>query len=120
MMAARAAAEIHRAGSRVGRYEIRGVVGKGGMGVVYVAHDPQLDRRVALKTVRPDQARPKSHERLLRGDLVESGSARVDLALGQQADLDRVEILIDVDPEHAVLPFDSQGGVGSARGTRAG
>jgi eukaryotic-like serine/threonine-protein kinase len=35
----------------LGRYEIRGVLGKGAMGLVYDAHDPTLDRRVAIKTI---------------------------------------------------------------------
>ena len=34
------------------RYEIQGIVGKGGMGVVYLAKDPKLDEDVALKVLR--------------------------------------------------------------------
>jgi serine/threonine-protein kinase len=35
----------------VGPYPIRGVVGSGAMGVVYLAHDPAIDRPVAIKTI---------------------------------------------------------------------
>ena len=35
----------------LGRYQIRGILGKGAMGLVYDAHDPKLDRRVAIKTI---------------------------------------------------------------------
>jgi eukaryotic-like serine/threonine-protein kinase len=37
---------------RVGRYELRGELGRGTMGVVYDAYDPALGRNIALKTVR--------------------------------------------------------------------
>ena len=37
------------AGTHFGRYEIRSPIGAGGMGEVYLAHDAQLDRPVALK-----------------------------------------------------------------------
>jgi len=40
---------------RYGRYEIIKELGKGGMGVVYQAHDPQIDRPVALKVLREDR-----------------------------------------------------------------
>ncbi len=40
------------AGAEVGRYRVLDCVGVGGMGVVYAAYDPVLDRRVALKLLR--------------------------------------------------------------------
>ena len=41
-------------GERMGRHVVMERLGGGGMGVVYSAYDPKLDRRVALKLLRPD------------------------------------------------------------------
>jgi serine/threonine protein kinase len=43
----------HAAPTQVGRYAIQRAIAGGGMGVVYEAQDPQLNRKVALKLMRP-------------------------------------------------------------------
>jgi len=54
-------------GSRVGRYQILGAVGRGGMGEVYAAYHPDLDRRIALKVVHGLGGRNRERRaRLLR------------------------------------------------------
>ena len=51
-------------GTHVGRYIVAEPIGRGAMGVVYAAHDPELDRRVAIKMLRhPSQT---MHARLRR------------------------------------------------------
>jgi len=44
------------AGEKVGRYEIQCPLGAGGMGQIYLANDPQLGRKIALKLISPDFA----------------------------------------------------------------
>jgi serine/threonine protein kinase/WD40 repeat protein len=51
----------------VGRFEIEGLLGHGGHGVVYLAFDPILKRQVALKIPRPEVlVDPEMRERFLR------------------------------------------------------
>src|SRR3990172_5653155 len=44
-------------GTRLGTYEIRALIGAGGMGEVYEAHDTKLDRDVAIKVLPEHFAR---------------------------------------------------------------
>ncbi len=53
-------------GSTLGPYAIRAELGHGGMGVVYTAHDPRLDRQVAIKVLPPDLTRDDTAKRRLR------------------------------------------------------
>jgi eukaryotic-like serine/threonine-protein kinase len=49
-------------GSRLGRFEITGVLGEGSMGTVYLGHDPQIERPVAVKTLRRDAGSEQASE----------------------------------------------------------
>ena len=40
-------------GKTIGRYQVSSLIGRGGMATVYKAHDPSLDRAVALKLLLP-------------------------------------------------------------------
>ncbi len=56
-------------GASLGRYLVLGALGAGGMGVVYSAYDPELDRKVAIKLLRTDVAGEdagQARRRLLR------------------------------------------------------
>ncbi|HEY0385727.1 MAG TPA: protein kinase, partial [Pyrinomonadaceae bacterium] len=59
-------------GTRLGRYEIRRLLGAGGMGEVYLAYDYVLNRTVALKLLPPNLS---SDERLMRRFMQEARTA---------------------------------------------
>jgi tetratricopeptide (TPR) repeat protein len=54
------------AGGRVGRFELVREIGRGGMGVVWEARDPTLERRVAVKLLPAGAVGDLARERLLR------------------------------------------------------
>jgi WD40 repeat protein len=52
---------------RIGRFELRKQLGKGGCGIVFLAYDPKLEREVALKVPRPEMfLNPDAKRRLVR------------------------------------------------------
>ena len=55
------------AGRKVGEYQVIRELGRGGMGVVYLAHDAALQRDVAIKVLQPDLASdPEFEARFIR------------------------------------------------------
>jgi eukaryotic-like serine/threonine-protein kinase len=57
-----------------GRYELDGVIGRGGMAEVYRARDQRLDRIVAIKTLRSDLARDPTFQARFRREAQSAAS----------------------------------------------
>src|SRR3954447_3740640 len=54
-------------GATIGRYVVLSLIGRGGMGEVYAAYDPELDRKIAIKLLKTrDAAAADGRARLLR------------------------------------------------------
>src|SRR5262245_50601187 len=50
----------------VGRYLVLSLIARGGMGEVYAAYDPELDRRVAVKLLRTAEGHEGARKLLVR------------------------------------------------------
>src|SRR4030042_1310292 len=56
--------EPERIGSAIGNYVVRAKIGEGGMGVVYLAENPHIGRRVAIKVLHAEHGR--DHRSVMR------------------------------------------------------
>ncbi|MBL4845997.1 MAG: serine/threonine protein kinase [Planctomycetes bacterium] len=68
--------EIRQRNPRLGRYEILGEVGRGGMGVIYKASEPRLKRNVALKFMHPDAGMSEEDQERFRREAQAVASLR--------------------------------------------
>jgi serine/threonine protein kinase len=87
-------------GARVGRYELRAVLGQGGFGITYRAYDPHLKREVAIKEYLPVQLAVRQD-----GNAVVARSTRDagDFEWGRQRFLDEAQTLAHLDEAPAVV-----------------
>ena len=60
--------------TQLGRYEIRSLLGKGGMGEVYLAQDTSLNRKVALKVLPADVAANEDRMRRFKQEATAAAS----------------------------------------------
>jgi tetratricopeptide (TPR) repeat protein/predicted Ser/Thr protein kinase/TolB-like protein len=84
---------------KIGPYRVLQRLGAGGMGEVFLAHDERLDRRVAVKRIRPETGlTPDQRERFRR-------EARVAARLNHPAIVQVYDILQEGDVEHIVMEY---------------
>src|SRR5688500_11248790 len=60
--------------TQLGRYEIRSLLGAGGMGEVYLAHDASLNRRIALKVLPAEVASDQDRMRRFKQEAISAAS----------------------------------------------
>src|SRR5215207_1406126 len=65
-----------QAWSQISRYELIAEIGRGGMGVVYRAYEPALDRTIALKMLAPELANQPGFVARLRREAISAARLR--------------------------------------------
>jgi tetratricopeptide (TPR) repeat protein/TolB-like protein/predicted Ser/Thr protein kinase len=109
------------AGTFIGqRYQIEATLGEGGMGMVYRAHDRELNRKVALKVIRPELAsHPEILERFKREILLASKVTHKNVVrlhdLGEAGDL-RFLSMSYIDGESLKALLEREGPLSPERG----
>ena len=84
---------------RIGPYQILKRIGAGGMGEVFLAYDSRLDRKVAIKRIRPGpEVTPVSRERFRR-------EARLAARLSHSAIVQVYDILEEEGSEYIVMEY---------------
>ncbi len=94
-------------GSLVGRYLVLDLLGSGGMGRVYTAYDPDLDRKVALKLLRPTS----SHRQRLETRLLQEAKALARLNHPQVVAVFDVGVVADAEQERVFVAMELVEGV---------
>lgn len=77
-----------------GRYVLGDEIGRGGMGIVYAAVDPILDRPIAVKAIAPIDGVPRETERLLREARAMARIAHPNVVAVYDAVVDRGEVFL--------------------------
>jgi serine/threonine protein kinase len=85
-------------GHTLGPYRVESTLGEGGMGVVYKAYDPHLDRAVALKVLRGAEITTEQRARFLQ-------EARAASALNHPHIVQVYDIARDADAEFIVMEY---------------
>ena len=84
---------------RIGPYQVLERIGVGGMGEVFLAYDDRLDRKVAIKRIRPgSEVTPESRERFRR-------EARLAARLSHSAIVQVYDILQEDGSEYIVMEY---------------
>src|SRR6185436_4316255 len=82
----------------IGPYRVIRPLGRGGMGEVFLAYDPRLDRQVAIKRIRPGSDDPERRARFLR-------EARVTAALSHPCIVQVFDFPSDEGADHIVMEY---------------
>ncbi|HEY2740328.1 MAG TPA: serine/threonine-protein kinase, partial [Thermoanaerobaculia bacterium] len=86
------------AGRSIGPYRVIRTLGRGGMGEVFLAYDPRLDRQVAIKSIRADSDDPEHRARFLR-------EARVTAALSHPSIVQVFDLPSEEGSDYIVMEY---------------